>query len=125
MENSTKSNKSKIQKSIKELDKIFTEYGSKEKLELLEKGLKNILFLFISINQKSNLEDTNLIIDYITKLCSQCNDSNEEKLPVLVGYIGFFIHSIKVSSKNISFISTSSSSNFYNNIFRIILILRN
>ena len=96
MEKSIKSNKTKIQKSIKELDKIFTEYGSKEKLELLEKSLKNILFLFISINQKSNLEDTNLIIDYITKLCSQCNDSNEEKLPVLVGYIGFFIHSINV-----------------------------
>ena len=106
MANSTKSNKKKIEKSIKDLDEIFTqygskenlftEYGSKEKLELLENGLKSILFLFIGINQKSNLKDTNLIIDYVTKLCLQCNDSNVEKLPILVQYIGFFIHSINV-----------------------------
>ena len=96
MEKSTKSYKKKIETIIQELDEIFTEYGSKEKLELLENGLKSILFLFIGINQKSNLKDTNLIIDYVTKLCLQCNDSNVEKLPILVQYIGFFIHSINV-----------------------------
>ena len=96
MEKSTKSYKKKIETIIQELDEIFTEYGSKERLELLENGLKSILFLFIGINQKSNLKDTNLIIDYVTKLCLQCNDSNVEKLPILVQYIGFFIHSINV-----------------------------
>ena len=91
-----KSYRNLLEKEIEGIERNIKRTGKEINLPSLSDHLKKYVTI-LNTTMTSNIDTFNFGIDYIPKLCSHCNDSNIEKVPLIVEYLAISIHIIRFS----------------------------
>ena len=95
MKSTLASKKITIEKEIEGIERNIKRTGKDINLPSLSDHLKKYVSLISISVQDQNNDDLNIAIDYLPKLCNYCNDSNKEKINVIIEYIALTIHIIR------------------------------